>query len=84
MSIIVEPKSNLVVPASMKPVEVDQHGPYTRLELVPWKGVMFQVGKIVALQGGVFTLVLVPVGITKGQVKRINGKKGKKAAKRKK
>lgn len=78
MSNLVLPNSYLVAPQSLQFSEVQKHGPFVAGELVPWKGITFKVSGIRANENHDFVLILAPVEVTSGQVKRMNGKKGPK------
>jgi hypothetical protein len=74
---IIQPGSNLVLPESAKFEDVEQHGPFSVGELKPWKGLVFKVALIKRNSAGAFMLVLGPIGLSAGQIKRMSGTKGK-------
>lgn len=73
--------SNLILPPSMQMTDKTSIGPVALGDMFPWRGLVFQVSKILGNDHNDFMLVLVPVAPTRGYIKRAQGKKGKKEAK---
>lgn len=80
-NLIVPAEANLTLPPSMQFRQVEKIGPVTVGSLLPWNGMMFHVTKIEANDNLDFKVTIEPGGPTKGSLKRVIGKNGKRNVK---
>jgi hypothetical protein len=82
MNNIIVPGSGLELPPSMQMKDRESIGPVTVGDQVPWRGLVFRVSKIFGNDHNDFFMVLAPVTLTKGRIKRLTGTKGKRNRKK--
>ncbi len=73
--------SGIVVPA-VPYKERESWGAIQKHDILPWKGVWFAVVAIASRNNHDVLVTLKPMKVTSGAVKKMNGKKGKKNARR--